>query len=441
MLIGHGLSDYFVVIGSLIITINLLKKKPEKLLFFLPTLLTIDFFIPFISDLTPGRLLPLIIGVWLVNTGKWKIGSSRQGWLEACLWVIIVSTVFSIFKDDSGLRPMIRSLSYINLLVLFVFAYRYVKDSLGITYFFRGLALAGVVHSGYSTYQIIAHYLGLPYRGIVRSASVVGNAALSNGAFRINGLADEPKRLGLILIAASIAMLLLAVNESILTIKIWRIFGSIYIFIISLFTYSSSYFVSLALWIPAVLLLSKRSYKYVTGLIVFLLISIILLPSSGRFYLQTQLELLNSRQEEVSRGLESQQVYRQEFYAQDYLEKRPETILTGVGIGRYNYVFAKHYGRNAGLNENGGLNPLNSELLQIIYDFGIAGLALFYYQILLLVINLRSKGLVGFVIAAILLYEVIQSFFVQTLPIMMLTGGVAAGMLDYIKTCHRYLQK
>lgn len=441
MLTGHGPIDYVVVLASVLLTIRLLRQNPKNLLFYLPTFLTIDFFLPFFSDLTPGRLLPLIIGSWFLMTGKWRLDASRMNWVNACLMVILFSTIFSILQDDAGIRPIVRALSYVNLFVLFIFSCRYVKDEKGIDAFVSGLAVSGVVHGGYSIYQVVAHYVGLPYRGIVRSESVVGSAVLNSGAFRINGLSDEPKRLGLILIAGSIALIYLRAKERDIVRKNCMTVAAVSIFALSLSTYSSSYLASLALWFPSAILLSKKSYGYTVGLLIFFLIAMLLLPANLRFYMTTQYDLLAARQIEVEKALDAQKVYRQEFYAQDFLETRPETILTGVGVGRYNHVLAKTYGvGNAGLSINGRLIPLNSEAMQITFDFGLAGLTLIYCQMLLLIQRVRSKNLAGFLFAAILLFLVVQSFFVQSLPLMMLTGGAVAGVLDGLKNYDNWLR-
>lgn len=434
MLIGHGPIDYIVILASVLLTVRLLRQNPQKLLLYLPTFLTIDFFLPFFSDLTPGRLLPLIIGSWFLITGKCRLSASQMKWIEACFVVILLSTVFSILKDDAGIRPIIRALSYVNLFVLFIFACRYVKDEKGVDAFFGGLAIAGIVHGGYSIYQVVAHYTGLPYRGIVRSSSVVDSAVLSSGAFRINGFSDEPKRLGLILIAGALALAYLKTKQTKLVMKNWTTAAAILLFILSLCTYSSSYLASLALWVPATILLSTKSYRYTIGLIAFALIVMLLIPDRFQSYMATQYELLTARQEEVQKGLDSENVYRQEFYARDFLETNISSVLSGVGIGRYNRVLADAYGvGSAGLSSTGRLIPLNSEVMQITYDFGAAGVMLIYCQMLILVQRIRSKNLPGFLLAAMLLFQIIQSFFVQSLPFMMLTGGATAGVLNALK--------
>ena len=430
MLVGHGPIDYIVVIFSLFFSISLLRKKPIELLLYLPTLLSIDFFIPVASDLTTGRLLPLFLVVWLVKTGSWKISKFNHWWIESFLITIAVSIIFAIIQDDAGMRPVIRGLSYLNLVAIFSFVYQIIHKEKGFLHFFKGLAVAGIVHGTYSIYQVLAHYLGLPYRGIVRSANVVSSAVLSNGAFRINGLADEPKRLGLILIASAVAILFLSTRQNNNSKKMLATIYAVIVFILSLLTYSSSYILSLLLWLPALLLLSKRSYKYAFGLIIFFLFLSLIIPSSGKFYLKSQFDLLNARQEEIESGLDAETVYRQEFYARDFILKHPEVGFTGVGIGRYNQVFSDEYGGNAGLTENGKLAPLNSELLQVVYDFGVAGIILVYCFTLYIVYKIRKKGEIGFFIASILLYEIIQSLFVQSLPIMFFTAGAGASLLQ-----------
>lgn len=431
---GHGPIDYLVVLLSILISFQCLRKKPERLLLFLPTFLTIDFFIPILSQLTPGRLVPLCIGFWLISMRKGEFRVPYKNWATSYSILIIISTFLALLFDDSGLRPIIRSLSYINLLILFIFASYYGKSRQGLFFFFHGLSYAGLLHGGYALYQIVANQVGLPYRGIVRGVGAVSSGAISRGLFRINGLADEPKRLGLVLIASVISMLVISAYQRKKYQKTWRIFLAIAVLLISLYTFSSSYLIALALWVPLCLLLSSKSYKYGAGLFAILLMLFLLTPESGKSFINNQFELLDSRQTEIVQGLDSDRIYRQELYAEDYIKTKPETILTGVGMGRYNYVLSKEYGDNAGLSASGVLNPLNSEVLQILFDLGIAGIFLLYQKSFSLLLKIRNYGLPGFCIAAILLFEIIQSFFVQTLPIMILTTGIAAAFLSTEKS-------
>ncbi len=108
---GFGIIDYIVVIASLVLASYLLTTRPQRLLLFLPTLVTIDFFIPFLSQLTPGRLVPLLIAAWWGFT--WRLPMKR--WLLTGVGIVIIATLFGMLMGDSGARPGIRAVSYLNL--------------------------------------------------------------------------------------------------------------------------------------------------------------------------------------------------------------------------------------------------------------------------------------------------------------------------------------
>ncbi|MDF1824401.1 MAG: hypothetical protein P1U68_07150 [Verrucomicrobiales bacterium] len=427
---GFGYIDYVVVALCVLIAAHFLWSDPQRLLLLLPTIVTVDFFIPLISQMTPGRLVPLIIGLWWCISGRFPTQRPVANWLRAGLVITVAATVYALLSKDSGIRPLIRSLNYINLIILCGFAWQFTRSEGGITRIFKGFSFAALIHGGYAIYQVVANRLGLPYRGIVYSAhKEAGSGAMSEGGFRINGFADEPKRLGLILLAGVLAMLFLAAREKRMLRKQVGWGMAIGLLLVSLMTYSASYLAALVAWAVVVMLFSPRSWKYGVVLVGVAFLLMVFMKGRVDSYLSIQKSLWDSRQAELESGIEGRRVYRQEFYAEDYLKERPLTVASGVGLGRYYQVFRERYGLGVGIGVNGNLIPLNSQVLEILFDMGIAGLFLLYGGGLVVVIKVRNRGSAGYMMALILSFELVQSVFVQSLPLVMLALGAGATLI------------
>ena len=430
MVSGFGIIDYVVVFASFLLTAYLLITEPKRLLWCLPTLVTIDFFIPLISQLTPGRLVPLMIAGWWIYSGRLPVRRPIDRWLMVGAGIILVSTVGGMAMGDSGMRPLIRSLNYINLLILCGFTWQFGVKKGGVKMLFQGFAIAGLIHGFYSMYQMLAYRMGVPYRGIVYDASGgVGGGGMQEGGFRINGFADEPKRLGLVLLAGTISLLYLAAREKSLTRKPLIQGVAVLILLVSLFTFSTSYLAALLIWFPVMMLVSRRSWKYGVGLAAVMAFLMLVKADTVGNYVKDQQELMDQREKEMELRLDANKVYRQEFFAEDYLKMKPLTAVTGVGMGRYYEVLNKNYGMGAGMGFDGSLMPFNSQPLELMYDTGILGLLLVYVSGVWIAWHVRNRGTAGYMMAILIAFELIQSAFVQSLPILVLAMGAGAAMV------------
>lgn len=433
MILGHGIIDYIVVLLCVVFAAYLLLTRPQHLLVFLPTMVSIDFFIPFISQLTPGRLVPLVIAGWWFYLGKSPFRQPVGIWLKMALAIMAISTLVAMSMQDSGLRPLIRALNYLNLVILCGFVWQFGRNKLGTLKLFQGFALAGLIHGAHCIYQLIAVRVGLPFRGIIYSAEKAGASLAGSeiGGFRINGFADEPKRLGLVLLAGIIGLLFLAARQHDPTRKHVMQGIAVMLLLLSFLTYSSSYLIALVLWLPVFLLFTQRGRKYTVWLAAIAVVIGIFAATPVANYVTTQEELFESRERELEEGIEATMVYRQELFAEDYLKLNPMTAVSGVGMGRYYEVFNRNYGMAAGMGLYGDLLPLNSQFFELMYDTGLPGLLLVYVGCMVVYWKVRRHGLAGFMLGAIILFQVIQSFFVQSLPMLMLATGGALAFLQY----------
>ena len=438
MPLGHGPIDYVIVILCLIITAHTLITDPKRLLYFLPTFLTIDFFIPLVSQLTPGRLIPFMIGGWWLGTNGLPRGKPLTTSLSIAIAIIIASVVYGYLSGESGGRAIIRSLNYTNLVILCGFTWKHARTRTGIKMLLQGFAVAGLIHGLHSVYQIFANKFGLPYRSIVYSEdqSELRMKMLSRG-FRINGFADEPKRLGFVLLVGSLALTHISAAVREVQKRYTMLILAMILFLLSIYTFSTSFLIALAIWLPIMLLLSKRSWKFFLGALVASGLLFIVKSDLILNYVDIQKQFLESREEEVEEGLEARTVYRQEFYAKDYLERYPLKILSGVGMGQYYKVFREFYGPVAGMGPGGMLLPLNSQIFEVILDTGLAGFSLIYLGGIIVIWKLRKVGPDGAIMAIVSAFIMIQSFFVQSLSYHALAVGAGAAMIWAVRNTPR----
>lgn len=429
MVSGHSNIDYVVVLSSVFYSIYSLSTKPKRLLLFLPTLLSVYFFIPLGSMLTPERLVSLTLVAWVAWRSKSTVDQRAACLSIFALVLVWVSTFVALSIGDSGTRPLFRALYYTGMIASFLFVLGQVQTNEDLRRLMFGFAIAGMIHGGYSIYQLLAFRMGLPFRGIARES--VAQVALAGEGFRINGLASEPKRLGFLLFAGAMGAYATAIRAQ-SKHRVYWILGATITILVSLLTYSASYYIALALSIPVILLFFPRVVWHFLRASSLLLIIVFMVPSIRDQFVDNLNIMFESRQDEVEQGIDGRVVYRQEMYARDFLSHAPLTVLSGVGMGRYNTVFLHRYGYGAGFGDDDTLTPLNSQFLETLFDLGILGPCIIYLSIMALICRILSqrRDEISLIWTFMLLLLAIQSFFVQSLSILMIA---AAGSLAYLR--------
>ena len=422
MAFGFGILDYIVTLGCVAITVMLLGR-PQQLLILLPLMISIDFILPIAGTiLTPGHLVPLVLGLGMLFRPVARF--PRAMWSFVLVYLVIVGTAtgFGIAEGGAGSRPVIRAAFYINILIVFLYAYSVTARSGSALPILKGLALAAIVHAGLGFYQILADITGLPYRGVVYNESGYGRpVSQANGGFRINGLADEPKRMAFITFAGAIALVILG------NLRLSRLHNRAALAgmsaIASVLTVSSSFFVAVAVWIghfvtrPRYLAFALFAFLVTMGLV------LVIAPDFVSQQLDFGSNIVDRRMQELEVGIEGENVYRQEFYAFEYLANHSQAAITGVGMGRYNYELFLYYGAGVGLSEEGNIMPLNSQLLEVLFDLGLAGLAILVFGPLLLLVRSDASSFATWWFRAIVAFLWVQSFFVQDLLYLGLVCG------------------
>ncbi|MEO1588476.1 MAG: O-antigen ligase family protein, partial [Bacteroidota bacterium] len=202
---------------------------------------------------------------------------------------------------------------------------------------------------------------------------------IDNFIFRINSLANEPKRLSYVLMAAVVILLSLQKDYKLFFRKKWMLWGCIFLHVICTFwTYSTSIYISIAVFFGLMLVKSYRAayhryYYKISVLIVFGVVAILALSPGLRERLMLIYEL---RVESQLNQLEGDLYVRTEVDAIEYLKLHPYQAVLGLGPGNYNFAVEEAFGPGKGVN-GGVLFALNSALLTLLMDFGIFGFILF----------------------------------------------------------------
>ena len=417
---GYNIFDPIVVVVAVFVTIYLLIFQPQKLLLFLPLFLSMYFIIPVAGLLTLWHIVPVLVGVWWIFSGRLRIPKNTHLALLILIIFFVAQFLFALTIGDAGPRVLLRGMYYCGLFFLFVFSFAMVRRPGGLHLLVCGLAIAAAIHAVYGVYQLVAVAADLPFRGIVRGTGA-GDIAFSGGILRINGLANEPKRVGYVLALGGLAFFELGRSQNERFKRAYRVFG-IFVLAISFFTFSNSYLFAVALSAGCVLVLYPRVIRY--AILPIGLVFAVLAVWGSIFDLWHAFETsFSSRVEEIQVGLSGRFVYRQEFYALDYIKSHPIVVLTGLGMGRYNSVLNENYGLGVGIGESGILISLNSNLLELIFDLGGVATITLYVALILVILRLRTRNMAFLMI--LLIFVGLQSLTLQTLQFLMLLMGAA----------------
>jgi hypothetical protein len=432
MLIGYTQFDPFVVGLGTLWAVYLLSSSPIRLVGFLPIALSLYFFIPTVTYLTLWQTVPMVLTGWVLMRRKIDLSLLGRPVLAIIAIAFILSGSYAVFAGDDRVRALIRIIYYLGIFAIFLFCYEIGKRPDAYRWLLKGLAVTGMIYAAYGVYQIVGMQFGLPVRGILRGTDGV-DMAYEYGFLRINSLANEPKRLGYVLFLGALASVFLAHLQLNKGKFLWlAAFG---ILATSVFTFAGSYFSALFLFVCAALLIypSRATLLFVGALIVGA-ITIITFPELGVYDALEQGYIRRIQEFEV--GLDGQRVYRQEFFGEDYLDKNPFTMIHGVGLGQYFATLHREYGTGVGMNELGGLVPMNSNFLELVFDFG-GIIALFFYTAIAVLIWKLRRASEHFLCLA-LLFVTMQSLVILTMPFMVLFAGLGTARLVVLRRARKH---
>jgi len=389
-LIGHGTYDYLVIILLLLYAFWAGQTKPHRILYILPACISFFFFIEIGPRLTPEKLIPMVFIVSTVlskGTNYFAVSKSNlvkniNAWISKMWILLIVSSIIGVIYTKYysnyinspiiNTRLIIQLIGYINIFLIYIIVRKECSKSNGIQILIKAFIVTTTIHCAYGVYQYYAHQFGWPYRGIVYSANSTGFGGFQMGelTFRINGFANEPKRLSYVLGIG--ILLLLSIKKHFIKKYTSLLFWILVIvhFVCLWLTYSTSIYLSIAIFIGA-LTIHTLFFNYDKRIIQLLFLGT-LVSISFYYYNKVYVEDIYESRVEAQ-----QETKRTEIYALEFISANPEMFLFGLGPGIYNFALAKEYPGETGLLENGTfIVPINSGIITYIYDFGLWGVLL-----------------------------------------------------------------
>ncbi|MBL4708843.1 MAG: hypothetical protein JKY48_10445 [Flavobacteriales bacterium] len=385
-IIGHGLLDYIVVLTFVLYAIYAALTRTHRILYILPAAVSFFFFIQVGPLITPDKVVPFIFLVFVMfryGVGYFKIPyTSLSKWLLGVFFMICIAFFIGGFytqyygnlinSPHLSNRLYIQLIGYANSIFIFIIVRRECILQNNIYRLLKSFIWTTSILAIYGVYQYYADQFGLPYRGMIRSASIVDYAHLKIGEesfFRVNSLASEPKRLTYFIV---IGVIILIKYKDYFFGKIGKIMTVALIvahLLVLWWTYSTSIYISLAVFIGGLMfyvLFLNYNRRLMRTLVVASLIGV-----GGYFSQQQNLNKLYENR--VDEQLENEDV-RSEVKGVDYLQSYPGLFIFGIGPGMYNFALAIEYPGKAGLSPLGEiLIPFNSAFLTYVYDFGILG--------------------------------------------------------------------
>jgi len=418
-LIGHGLVDYVFVFFMMGYAYYAGQTKPHRILYILPACLSCFFFIPVGSNLTADKLVPFVFIVSVIlSKGANYFSLSKKNvnsWIGKLWLLIAVSVVIGFLYTNYyanyinspfiKTRLLIQIISYTNFVLLFIIARKECSKISGKQLLLKSFIITTTILCIYGVYQHFAHQFGLPYRGIVYSATHAGFGAFldssgGGGVFRVNSFANEPKRLTYFLVI-SLIILFKYKKEAIKKANlISYLFLVIIHGIVLWLTYSTSIYISIAVFL-VFLILYVLFINYNKALFQQIFI-LLIIGASTYFYQKIYFDALYEVR--VDKQLEREEI-RAEVKGQEFIFSYPEMFVLGIGPGNYNFALAKEYPGEAGLSGHGKyLKPFNSGIVTYLFDFGLIGLFLLFIPFLKILFNTRLASKNDFSIFVIFLY-------------------------------------
>jgi hypothetical protein len=399
--LGHGLIDYLFVFFMIGYAYYAGITKPHRILYILPACLSCFFFLPFGSNLTADKLVPIIFIISVIlskGTNYFSVENGNNKWISK-IWLIItfssvVGVVYTNYYANFIKSPLINSrlviqiISYINAVLIYIIVRKEITKTGGVNLLLKSFLITTSILCCYGIYQYFAHQYGLPYRGIVYSEYKTGFGGFHDSddvIFRVNSLANEPKRLTYFLVLSLIILFKFRKKITGRLNFLWYAITVLIHIIVLWLTYSTSIYFSITIFI-ILLFLYTLFVKF--NKILFRQLSFILIGGVGLYFYQSSYfdKIYKTR---VDKQLEHEEV-RAEIYGQKFITSYPEMLILGFGPGVYNFALAKEYPNKAGIvNKGKMLRPFNSGVMTYLFDFGVIGLFLIFYPFIQILFNTR----------------------------------------------------
>lgn len=449
--IGHGAIDYIVMLLFVLVTIWIGMTKPERILYILPAATTFHFFVNFGIELTPFKVVPLLLIIVTALNGKRKYFSIKgNSWIYIAFAWVMISFVWGIlialamdffgFIQSPLKRQIVQFIGYFNFVCVYLVAKKECADKEKFYLFVKSFIFTTTILCAYGIVQIFCYKFGIPFRWVVygENQEIFNKklAALQNPEdilFRINSFANEPKRLSYVLPLAifMIVGIRKVIGDAFMTKRNALLLIVLHMFC-TFMTYSTSLYFALAMFFPVIFFMGivRNTHRNYTKFLIYALIGIVI---TSPLYIDLLLKLYELRVTAQLKGLEVIQWKRAEQFAMEALALAPWSAITGVGLGGWNFLFTK-LGLQGYFLMGRGFMQMNSALLIMLFDMGIVGVAIFYTPIINVFIGYKSikNPILKELYAPIILFFFFVSFFLTTNVLYFLILGAFDGIRQNI---------
>lgn len=444
--LGFGFIDYFMVILFAVVTLWIALTKPSRIIYILPAACTFYFFIPFTTELTPYKIVPLVLIIVTTITGKRNYFSgSGNNWI-IFMWLWVLVSFFWGFACAFGLdffghihspfkRFFIQIINYLNMVVIYLIAKKECSDKEKFYLFVKSYIFTTTILCLYGLFQIFAFKFGLPFRWVVYGTtqdlaqSMYDRLDPEEMIFRINSLAQEPKRLSYVL---PISVFLIVGLR-----KVWgdefmskaraRILIFLHIFC-AFMTYSTSLYFAMAIFIPVTFLLgifrkAQRNYtKVFTMGLIFLILS-------SPLYIDILMKIYDARVIAQLNGLNVIQWKKAEQFGIEAIQAKPWVVFTGTGLGGWNFFFY-YAGLKGWFVFPRGFMHMNSGMMISMFDLGLIGLILINSHIVRVFLGYKKlkNPILREIYAPVILFFFCVALFLNTYTLYFLFIGIFDGI-------------
>ena len=358
LIISFGMNAFTALAGTL--------WFPYKVVMFATTLYALNTgTIPFVKDTLQGYYVTLFISV-----------------LTA--WIFTPNIAGVTFLQGPTMRPIVQLYTYVTMALLVPFIVNIINTKERLEWSYKVYMRLSEIIIFIGLLHFVFIILGMEFLPILRPGGKESEFAAfgfeETSINRIYGISGEPKSLATFILPYIFISLYNYIERNYNVSKTYHIFTLITSFIIMIYTFSSAILISAGIGIIVIPMLFKHSigsrilnYAIMVGIVFFVF------TQSGSSFIQNNSKSKNNESisfmdvlYERSLGrVEKEKNERYETVAlNDIIYTEPEFLITGFGLGMYNYhlPMPKH---------SRGIEPIDSGWIVILLDMGFIGLIYF----------------------------------------------------------------
>ncbi len=386
----HKLSEYIIIIFivlSLFCTIT--KRNRLLLILFVLGIGVGGFSIYWGTVWAPYKVVSIFI-LLIVILRKRTLFSSRYFILFVSLFIlsfaiaVYTSTKFNNpelpFLQQSYMRPFVQLFTYVSIASLIPFSLVALKSSYDLNNFLKRYYIIVEFVMVFALLQFILVKLGIDFMPILRPNVIDSQtAAFQYGnqlVTRLYGITGEPKTLSAFIFPYFFIQLYTFSVNKINKNIIYHLFMIFLCLFIIINAFSSAVLISLAVGLLLTSLIwFRNNLKFFIPLILVVLGIQFINPETYTLAKGVQTTATSLSDYVYFRTVDRlNQVgeHRIDYVAIKYLfEDKPDAILTGFGMGMYPFYLD--------LGGNYGIEPIDSNWVVLLLDFGILGILIFLY--------------------------------------------------------------